>query len=64
MTIKINNIEKSVDETKKDVKDIHTKLDSFITSANEKYVTKKQLAILIPLAGLAMIGLLVVNHLI
>ena len=63
ITVKIENIEKSVDETKQDVKDLHKKMDNFISSANSKFATKKELYFLIPICGLAVIGLLVINNL-
>lgn len=64
----VENLEKSLDEfksdTKEDLKGIHSKIDSFIESSNKTYATKKELYFLIPLCGLAIIGLLVVNKLI
>ena len=43
MTIKVENIEKNVDETKKDVKELHTKMDGFIETSNKTYATKDEL---------------------
>ena len=62
MTIKVENIEKAVDETKGDVKLLHNKIDDFISKCDDKYVTKKQLILLIPIFALAFVGFLVVNH--
>jgi len=64
----VENLEKSVDEfkkdTKEDLKNLHDKMDNFIDSANNKYATKKELYYLIPLCGFAFIGLLMLNKLI
>ena len=64
----VENLEKSLDEfktdTKEDLKTLHQKMDNFIESSNKTYATKKELYFLIPLCGLAVIGLMVINKLI
>ena len=64
ISVKLENIEKSLEKQEKSHNQLHEKLDAFIEKADDKYATRKELYWLVPICGFAVVGFLFINNIV